>query len=106
MCTIFSKRPRSRSTGIPVPRLGFFHDSIPGRDHQFHRDFRPGLADRTECYTRNFVDCYCKLTLHFPKKSKNFKFSDSHLKIKSKGGYESHIYVSTWLASYSCKRQF
>ena len=62
-----SKRPESRRRD-----WDFFRDSVPGRDHQFHRDYRPGFADRTECYTRNFIDFYCKLTVYFSKKIKKF----------------------------------
>ena len=57
---------RDPGAGIEILR-----DSVPGRDHQFHKDYRPGFADRTECYTGNFIDFYCKLTVYF---SKKFKF--------------------------------
>ena len=56
-------------TGIPAPGLGFFRDYIPGWDHQFHRDYRPGFADRTECYTRNFIDFLLQINSLFFKKN-------------------------------------
>ena len=58
------------SDRYPGAGIGIFRDSVPGRDHQFHRDYRPGFADRTECYTRDFIDFYCKLSLFFKKNQK------------------------------------
>ena len=76
------------------PGLGFFPDPVPGRDHQFRQDFGPGFADGTEHYTGNFIDFYCKLTVHFSKKLEFI--GDFHPKIKSGGGCRNCIYVSTW----------
>ena len=40
----------------PGAGIGIFLDPVPGRDRQFHWDYRPGSATRTECYTKNFID--------------------------------------------------